>query len=430
MLLFLGILKWLSLGLSVFFFGFVIFNVFDNKKTEDSFLEEYFSEFFWSRNGFAEWFYWLKTLLAILFLVAFIFLANFIPKYKAEFFSDSAVFERIALQDREGLESLGSQKLALQEALSRINEPSYYIIAPMTYDTKKFVEDNSHDKSLFGGEKNNSAERLTILESCITDFTHKVDEITGVSFLDRTKIAQIEKEHKFQLGDWSNDKKTAEIGKALNANIMLFLDKFGFIDSGSGEYRFEAKFVDINTMQSASYNIVYKNPKKKVITPEIVKNISFRDFTAISTKNHSFEDELPLKTKTALRTVQRSDLKATCPLGSVVKLELSDYDTLAPKSKMLQVSSISIDGFGSVELKSGGETTTGTYTFEPCEMYFERIGNDFYTDGKIGTLSVQTQEIYEKFDVFTTNNREYFLKVGTAELPKVTVNYYLQLVRN
>ena len=250
--------------------------------------------------------------------------------------------EKAQKNDLEMLEQLGNKKVALHEVLAYTNEPKLYTIAPMTYDTVQFVKNNSHDKGMFGSEKDNSAERLAVLEGCITDFTHKVDELTGVSFLDRSKIAQIEKEHKFQLGDWSNDKKTAEVGKALNANIMLFFDKFAYIDS---DYRFEAKFVDINTMQSASFNIVYKNPKKKIVTPE-----------------------------------------------NVAKLETSEFDVNMSKSEFASVSSINMDGFGGIEVK--------------------------------------TDSSYEKLDVFTVNDREYFLKLGTVELPKVTVNYYLQMVKN
>lgn len=331
--------------------------------------------------------------------------------------------------DLAQLEKLGSAKLKMQDILVSASEPSMYIIAPMSYDTKKFVEDNSHDKGLFG-TKDNSVERLTILESCITDFQNSIDSKTGVSFLDRSKISQIEKEHKFQLGDWSNNKKTAEVGKALNANILLFLDKFGFIDNGSGEYRFEAKFVDINTMQSTSYNVVYQNAKKKVVTPGVVQTISFRDFTPVSTKRNPFADEFELKTLKGFRTVQKNDLKEVSPLGQVTKVELSEFDTKAPVTDLFNVSSIYFDGFGSVEFTYADKKENSTYTFDAIEMNLERIGNLFFTDGKIGTLTVKTDSGYKKYDVFTENNREYYILLGSATLEKATVHYYLQLVKH
>lgn len=329
--------------------------------------------------------------------------------------------------DLEQMIKLASNKLSRQELFISTPEPSLYVIAPMSYDTKKFVEDNSHDKGLFG-TTDNSAERLTILESCITDFQNKVDIKTGVSFLDRSKIEQIEREHKFQLGDWSNNTKTAEVGKALNANILLFLDKFGFIDSGSGEYHFEAKFVDINTMQSASFNIVYSNAKKKIVTPATVETISFRDFSSISTKKNPFEDELALKTIKTLRTVQKKDMKETSPLGDIVKIELSEYDGIMPKSNLYEVSTLSFDGFGSVGISSGSNSENASYSFEPVEMNLIKSGNDYYTDGKIGTLTIESKDGYKKHDVFTRNGNEYFIKISSAETEKIIVNYYLQMV--
>lgn len=330
--------------------------------------------------------------------------------------------------DLAQIEKMGSKKIDLLQLFISTPEPSLYVIAPMSYDTKKFIEDNSHDKTLFG-TKDNSAERLTILESCITDFQNKVDIKTGVSFLDRSKIEQIEREHKFQLGDWSNNTKTAEVGKALNANILLFLDKFGFVDSGKGGYHFEAKFVDINTMQSASFNIVYSNAKKKIVTPATVETISFRDFSSISTKKNPFEDELALKTIKTLRTVQKKDMKETSPLGDIVKIELSEYDGIMPKSNLYEVSTLNFDGFGSVEISSGSNLENASYSFEPVEMNLIKSGNDYYTDGKIGTITIESKAGYKKHDVFTRNGNEYFIKISSAETEKITVNYYLQMVR-
>ena len=321
-------------------------------------------------------------------------------------------------------------KIAPLDILVQTPEPSMYVIAPMAYDTKKFAQDNSHDSAMFGFKTvDNSVKRLGILENCITDFQNKVDGITGVSFLDRSKISQIEKEHKFQLGDWSNNKKTAEIGKALNANILMFLDKFTYVDVKSGEYRFEAKFIDVSTMQTALFNVVYKNPKKKVVTPEVVSQISFKDFTPVSTKNDSFDDELSLKTQNVIRTVQNKNIKTISPLGKVKKLETSEFDVNVPKTEFYNAVAVNFDGFGEVEMNDGKASVSYPYTFDANEIYLERNGSVFYTDGKIGVLTVKTEKGYEKFDVFTNNNREYYIRLGSVELEKAFVNYYLQMVK-
>lgn len=46
-----------------------------------------------------------------------------------------------------------------------------------------------------------------------------------------------------------------------SANVLLFLDKFNYLDMNGGEYRFEAKIVDINTMQTISYLLIYTGKK-------------------------------------------------------------------------------------------------------------------------------------------------------------------------
>lgn len=215
----------------------------------------------------------------------------------------------------------------------------------------------------------------------------------------------------------------------MNANILLFLDKFTYVDAGSGQYRFEAKFVDVNTMQSSSFVVAYKNPKKKIVTPEVVSQISFRDFTPISTKNNSFDDELYLKTQNVIRTVQKKDMKLVSPLGAVTKLQISEFDVNTPKTEFVNASSISFDGFGELELDSGSEKKSYSYTFDANEIFIERNGYNFYTDGKIGVLTVSTDGDYEKFTVFTNNNRDYYLRLGSVELEKAFVNYYLQMVK-
>lgn len=298
-------------------------------------------------------------------------------------------------------------KPVISDYLVKIKEPKLFVVAPMSYDTGNFPREN-----------------LPILDEAIMKFENYIDEMNGFSFIDRSKIAQIEKEHKFQLSDWSNDSKTAEIGKSLNANILLFLDKFSYT---KGEIRFQAKFLDINTMQVSNLLLCYKEKVGKI---EIITGkFDPKDFTQISTEKNPFADEMKLSSVKAFRIPQNLALKHTTPLGSYKKLDLSEYDEYEPKTPFLKLSSIEMDGFGSAEVKIGDEIEKGTYSFEPCEMYFEKIGNDFYTDGKIGSLSIHTDKIYEKFDVFTANNREFFIKVGTKELNCV-INYYMQFVKS
>ena len=80
-------------------------------------------------------------------------------------------------------------------------------------------------------------------------------------------------------------------------------------------------------------------------------------------------------------------------------------------------------------MNDGKDSISYPYTFDANEIYLERNGSVFYTDGKIGVLTVKTEKGYEKFDVFTNNNREYYIRLGSVELEKAFVNYYLQMVK-
>ena len=69
--------------------------------------------------------------------------------------------------------------------------------------------------------------------------THKV------ILVDREIVERIIQEHSFQAGDWSNQQKTAELGKALNANWIVRgnFERFG------SNVLFTVSFYDIATFQ-------------------------------------------------------------------------------------------------------------------------------------------------------------------------------------
>ena len=56
----------------------------------------------------------------------------------------------------------------------------------------------------------------------ITDiFYIELNRTNKVTLVDRTILERVIQEHHFQAGDWSNDAKTAELGKALNADWIV-----------------------------------------------------------------------------------------------------------------------------------------------------------------------------------------------------------------
>lgn len=319
-------------------------------------------------------------------------------------------------KDQELIVSQMVKKMSVSEYLVQIPEPKLYVIAPMSYE----IGSTDGDTSTFDG--------------MIVKFETALDLETGVSFLDRSKISQIEKEHKFQLSDWSNDKKTTEMGKALNANVLLFLDKFTY-NSKSKEYRFQAKLVDVNTMQTNTLIVSQKGDGLKTQL-EYAGVVNLKDFTQISTQKNPFSDEFSSNVVKPVRTAQGTSIKfgnkqTACPVSSIQKLDISEFDEFMPNTQMLKLSSIYFDGFGSVEMNFGSEKSEGTYSFEPSKMFAEKASDgNFYTDGRIGTLSIHSDKISEKFDVFTKNNREVYLKVGSVELRGGFVHYYLQLVKH
>ena len=60
-------------------------------------------------------------------------------------------------------------------------------------------------------------------------FTIRLGNTQKVAFVDRSIVDRVLQEHRFQAGDWSNAQKTAELGKALNADWIVRgeLEKFG-----------------------------------------------------------------------------------------------------------------------------------------------------------------------------------------------------------
>jgi len=60
-------------------------------------------------------------------------------------------------------------------------------------------------------------------------FFIRLGNTNKVSLVDRNVVERVLQEHKFQAGDWSNQQKTAELGKALNTDWIVRgeLEKFG-----------------------------------------------------------------------------------------------------------------------------------------------------------------------------------------------------------
>ena len=333
---------------------------------------------------------------------------------------------------KKEVKSIISEKVSPENFLCEIDEPKYFIVAPMSYDISEFEKKVSSDTK-------SKDEVLILMDEAILKFQNYIDDMVGVSFIDRSKIAQIEKEHAFQLSDWSNEKKTAEIGHALNANVLLFLENFSYLKDNGGEYRFRANFVDMNSMQTTSHSIVYTG-RKLIASSESLERISFRNFNKISQIENPFSDEIIFSmTKPMCVSQPKNTMQQISPLTSTRLLDFSMYTGYKPntfllkaKPERLTYSSFYIDGIDSITLKDSdsNDIKPGKYKFEPCEQNITKIGDKFYTDGKIGRFSIKTDTSFESYDVFTKDYYEFFFYFGSKELTDMNVNYYLQVVKN
>ena len=402
MLTFLAILKWISLVVAIILFILSIV------------------EFLTDEEDIAPWFF----LFAIIFGIGFFVFGAFIKNMNE--------YETVNKMSKKEVKSIISEKVSPENFLCEIDEPKYFIVAPMSYDISEFEKKVSSDTK-------SKDEVLILMDEAILKFQNYIDDMVGVSFIDRSKIAQIEKEHAFQLSDWSNEKKTAEIGHALNANVLLFLENFSYLKDNGGEYRFRANFVDMNSMQTTSHSIVYTG-RKLIASSESLERISFRNFNKISQIENPFSDEIIFSmTKPMCVSQPKNTMQQISPLTSTRLLDFSMYTGYKPntfllkaKPERLTYSSFYIDGIDSITLKDSdsNDIKPGKYKFEPCEQNITKIGDKFYTDGKIGRFSIKTDTSFKSYDVFTKDYYEFFFYFGSKELTDMNVNYYLQVVKN
>lgn len=79
----------------------------------------------------------------------------------------------------------------------------------------------------------------------------------GIILIDRQKLDEVKKEYSFQLSDWSDAEKTAEIGKALNADVLISID-FSFHNEDFARFYFSTLYLEFTNMQTFQ-KLVYEN---------------------------------------------------------------------------------------------------------------------------------------------------------------------------
>lgn len=73
-----------------------------------------------------------------------------------------------------------------------------------------------------------------------------ISQRSDLRVIDRTKFETVKNELAFQQSDWSNKEKTAEIGKALNADMICFVTIY--------KDAYKVEFLNVNTVQKRTYN--------------------------------------------------------------------------------------------------------------------------------------------------------------------------------
>ena len=71
--------------------------------------------------------------------------------------------------------------------------------------------------------------------------------------VDRNRINDIIAQHEFEQSAWSNSNKVAEIGQALNADILIFIEAENFFYNNN----LSVEFLDINTFRKRIINIAF-----------------------------------------------------------------------------------------------------------------------------------------------------------------------------
>lgn len=97
----------------------------------------------------------------------------------------------------------------------------------------------------YKGVSGDDAETLTEL------FTSEYAAATNVTVVDRVNFDKIKEQMKFELTDWSNNEKIVQIGKALNANLVLC----GQVRTLGNKVTLNVRVINVNTTAIVSSSI-------------------------------------------------------------------------------------------------------------------------------------------------------------------------------
>jgi hypothetical protein len=100
---------------------------------------------------------------------------------------------------------------------------------------------------------NDSEELSADKVSNIRIWKNGLSDMADITFVDRNHMEEVMKEHMFQLSDWSSEEKSAEIGRALNANALITFIAKESQYGGYSSYSATAKIMNINTFETLEF---------------------------------------------------------------------------------------------------------------------------------------------------------------------------------
>lgn len=219
------------------------------------------------------------------------------------------------------------------------------------------------------------------VDALVSDIVASLSNHTNLRIVDRTKINDIQMEHAFQNSEWSSEEKTAEIGMASNADIIINLTAFS-------ENEINVEFTDINTMQAMN----------TVVSSSSVSNLSSFNLSKLIQEENSNLFTAGTYYYTGITKSQQSYTVETeefiTPYGkySPVGVETSEVSQILSR-KMQDIYSLNIDEDDLVLI----ETERGDLIYASASLnlkeaeIFNANGRDYSTQA-IGTIRIREDD--------------------------------------
>ena len=259
--------------------------------------------------------------------------------------------------------------------------------------------------------------------SDINGIVSTISQLPGVKVVDRSNLDKVKEEMKFQDSDWSNDNKTVELGKVLNANIVCTITAASSLD-------YAIKFQDINTMATLQYTC---NFATRFL---LSRKIDFTPFSKVNTSANPFIEPVSFKSKpmeiSPVKFQRKANAAPACPFGAepnnpVTKRSLKKLP--ASLSKLADIKYMNFDLYEVVIGFNDGSEESYEFQFYPLdEPYITKKSSVMYTDGKIGSIDISG--FIENCGIYKNTRNEIILLPFSTEGDGYGNCYWLPLKKS